>query len=379
MKVRIEIDTMTFVRFWVVVIGFALVALLVYGARQGLILLGTALFLALALNGPVSRLARHLPGKSRVGSTAIAYFVVVILLGAFLFLAVPPIVQQTAKFAQTVPALVDNATRSWHSVNDVINQYHLRPQVDQAISSLKDNATHWASNVGTIALDGVGSFFNFLTSLLLVLVLSFLMLVEGPAWMERFWGLYTDSRRRDRHHKTLSQMANIVAGFVTGQLTVSALDGLFAGLAVFVISLFSPIIPSSLALATAAIMFVMSLIPLFGAMVGAVIVCLLLGFNSVGAAVAFAIYFFVYQQLENNFISPTIQSRKLELSPLLVLAAVTVGIYMFGIAGAIISIPIAGCAKVLLEEYLARARDERTENTKKHPIHKFVGKLKDET
>lgn len=375
MKARIDIDTMTFVRFWLVVIGFAMIALLIYGARQGLILVGTALFLALALNGPVSRLARYLPGKSRVGSTAIAYLVVVALVGAFLFLAVPPIIQQTARFAQTVPTLVDNATRSWHSVDNLINQYHLRPQVDQALSSFKSNATRWASSAGSNAISGIGSFFGFITSLLLVLVLSFLMLVEGPTWMDRFWALYTDPKRRDHHRKTVGRMANIVAGFVTGQLMVSALDGLFAGLAVFIITLFVPSIPADLAIATAAIMFIMSLIPLFGAMVGAIIVCLLLGFNSIGAAIVYAIYFLVYQQLENNFISPAIQSRKLELSPLLVLAAVTIGIYMFGIAGAIISIPIAGCAKVLLEEYLAKAHEERLEYEKLHPLHRLTKKI----
>lgn len=375
MKVRIEIDTRTFVRFWLVVIGFALAALMIYSARTGLIIIGTALFLALALNGPVSRLSRHLPGKSRFVSTAISYLAVVIFLGAFLFLAVPPIVQQTAKFAQTVPELVENATTSWHSLDRLITDYHLRPQVDQALDSLRDNASKVASNAGNYLVSGVGSVFGFFTSLFLVLVLSFFMLLEGPEWMRRIWRLYQDKEQMEHHRKTITRMGNVVSGYVTGQLTVSALDGFFAGIAVFIISLFVPVIPSNLAVATAAIMFVFSLIPMFGAIIGAVLVCLLLGFNAWLAALIYAIYFVIYQQLENNLISPAIQSKRLELSPLLVLAAVTVGIYVFGIAGAIISIPVAGCLRVLLEEYLTYVRHERDKQDT--PVARLVKKVKD--
>ena len=59
MKVRLDIDTRTFVRFWLVVFGFAAAIFIIYSARTGLIILGSSLFLALALNNPVSRLARH--------------------------------------------------------------------------------------------------------------------------------------------------------------------------------------------------------------------------------------------------------------------------------------------------------------------------------
>lgn len=272
MKVKVQVDTQTFVRFWLVVIGFLLAGVMIYSARDGLIILGTAFFLALALNGPVSRLAKYLPGKSRIGSTAIAYLLVVVFLGAFLFLAVPPIVEQTAKFVQTVPGLVDKTTKSWHALDKAIDSYNLRPQVDQALNAIKDNATKWASNVGTNLLSGIGSVFGFLTSLFLVLVLSFLMLVEGPEWMKRLWSLYRDKSRMEHHRNTLTRMGNVVSGYVTGQLTVSALDGFFAGLMVFITSLFIHEVPSNLAVATAALMFIFSMIPMFGALIGSVLV-----------------------------------------------------------------------------------------------------------
>ena len=84
-------------------------------------------------------------------------------------------------------------------------------------------------------------------------------------------------------------------------------------------------------------------------------------------------FFIVYQQVENNFISPHIQAKKIELSALAVLASVTIGIYVFGVVGGIIAIPIAGCVRVLLEYYLAKARDKREQSKK--PLAKLVKKL----
>lgn len=147
-------------------------------------------------------------------------------------------------------------------------------------------------------------------------------------------------------------MKLVVSSYVSGQLTVSGIGSFAAGATVFILSLFIPEVPGNLALPTIAICFILSLIPMFGATIAGIIVSLLLFFNSIPAAAIFAVYFIIYQQIENNIISPRIQSKRIELSPLIILSAVTAGLYIFGIAGGIISIPIAGCVKVLVESYL---------------------------
>jgi predicted PurR-regulated permease PerM len=376
MKLKIDIDTSTFVRFWLVVIGFAFAILAIYSARTALILIGVAFFLALALNAPVSYLAKYLPGKSRVGGTAIAYVIVVALLGAFAFLVVPPIVEQTAKFAETVPALVDTATTQWKGFGTIVEKYNLQSQVDTAVASIKSNATGWAASAGQNVLSGLGSLLSLIVSSFLILVLSFLMLVEGPMWLRRIWGVYNDHDRMERHKRLTGRMYNVVTGYVTGQLTVSAIGAALAGVTVFILSLIFNV-PANLALPTVAIAFTLSLIPMFGSTIAGVLISLLLIFNDVGAGIAFVIYFVLYQQIENNFISPTIQSKKVELSALAVLVSVTIGLYVFGLAGGIISIPIAGCLKVLLDEYLARAKDKREDSEK--PLAKLVKKLHGES
>lgn len=373
MKVRIEIDTKTFVRFWLVVIGFAFVILALYSARTALTIIGVALFLALALNGPVSMIARRLPDRSRVLGTALAFTVVVATLAAVIFLVIPPIAQQTSRFIDSAPQLVETVSKQWHGLGSLIEKYHIQPQVDQAVKAIQSDATRWATDFGKNFISGIGSAFSMFAATLLVLVLTFLMLIEGPSWLKRLWGLYTNIDRMVNHQKLVRRMHAVVSGYITGQLTVSGIGSLCAGATVFVMSIFIAQVPTNLALPTIAIAFTLSLIPMFGATIAGVLISILLAFNSITAGIIFAIYFLIYQQVENNYISPTIQSKRIELTPLAVLCAVTIGLYVFGVAGGIISIPIAGCIKVLVEDYLERSKTSREKSEK--PLSKLVKKL----
>ncbi len=376
MKVRIDIDTRTFIRFGLVIIGFAVAALAVYSARTALIIIGTAFFLAMALNAPVSALAKRLPSKSRVGATAISYLVVVAILAGVVAFVIPPIVEQTAKFMQTLPALSETVTTQWGALNHFIDDHNLDEQLASALNSIKDSAASWAAGLGQGVVNGVGSFFGFLAAALLVFVLTFLMLVEGPEWRKRWFTVYQDQDRMERHKRLADRMYNVVTGYVTGQLTVSAIGASASALTVFILSFVFPEIPANLALPAAAITFVLSLIPMFGATIAGVIISLLLAFNAIPAGIIFAIFFTVYQQIENNFVAPHVQAKTIDLSALAVLVAATIGIYVFGVVGGIIAIPIAGCIRVLIEEYLAKAKVQRAESRK--PLAKLIKKVENE-
>jgi predicted PurR-regulated permease PerM len=184
------------------------------------------------------------------------------------------------------------------------------------------------------------------------------MLVEGPSWLKRLWNNYDNRERMEYHRKLLGRMYNVVTSYITGQLAVSAIAGSVAGVSVFVLSMIFNI-PTDLAIPAAVIIFILSLIPLFGEMIGNVLVGIILALNSVTAAIVFVIFFLIYQQLEANYISPKIQSKRIDLSPLVILLSVTVGIYLFGILGGIVSIPTAGCIKVISEDYFASERKKR--------------------
>ena len=164
-------------------------------------------------------------------------------------------------------------------------------------------------------------------------------------------------------------MYNGVNGYVVGNWTVSAIGSTMMGLFVFILS-FVFNVPGNLAIPAAAVYFILSLVPMFGSTIAATIIGLLLLLNDPAAAIVFIIGFIIYQQIENNFIAPTIQSRKMELTALWILAAVTIGLYVFGIAGGIISIPIAGILKVLFDDYIGYAKKKRMKSEK--PLTKLV-------
>lgn len=377
MKLHIEIDTRTFVRFWLVVIGFIFVIYLLYLSRSALVILASAAFLAVALSGPVNFISKHIPGRSRVGATALAFLAVVLFLSAFLFVVVPPVVQQTLKLASSAPQLVQSATEQSVGIRNFIDEYQLQPQIDIALDDIKQQSSSWLSNFSSGVIAQVGSFFSLLGAIVLTLVLTFLMLIEGPQWMQRIWRLYDDKDKMQAHRSIVSRMQRVVAGYVSGQLTVSGIGALATGLIVFCISMFDGAVDSNLAPPAIAIAFVLSLIPMFGATIGGTLIALLLLINSIPAGIIFAIFFIVYQQIENNYISPKIQSKYLKLSPLVVLGSVTVGLFLFGLAGGIISIPIAGIIKVLIEEYVAHSKKKRERSAQ--PMQKLVDKLKGES
>lgn len=374
MKVKIEIDTKTFVRFWLVVIGFAAVILALYTARTALILVGVALFLALALNGPVAKLAGKLPNRNRVLSTAIAFLLIIVLVGAIIFLVLPPIFEQTRKAIENAPAILDSMSNQWRGIGALIDKYNIQPQVDSIVDSAKQSTDAFVAGLGHGLIEGVSSAVSILVSTIIVLVMTFFMLVEGPMWSDRIWKLYSDRKRMAHHRELVYKMIATISGYVTAQLTVAAIGAVVAGLSVYIMSLFLREIPSTLALATVGVTFVVTLIPMFGAAIAGIIISLLLAVNHVIAAVIFFIFFLAYQQFENSVLAPLIQGRRIDLSPLVVLVAVTIGVYIGGVAGAIVSIPVAGSCKVLLEDYIERKKNQQKIDDK--PINRLIKKLK---
>jgi predicted PurR-regulated permease PerM len=97
---------------------------------------------------------------------------------------------------------------------------------------------------------------------------------------------------------------------------------------------------------------VFDLIPLAGATIGAIVVILVaLAANGVGAAVILAVFFVVYQQVENHLIQPLVYGRTVQLSPLAVLVSVLIGAELAGVLGALAAIPVAGALQVVAVEW----------------------------
>lgn len=371
MKVKIDVDTQTFVRLGLVILGFVVAIYLLTKLQAPLTIIGMALFLALALNPPVTKLARRMPGKSRVGATAVAYLLVVFTLSMTVVLIAPPVVQQSSRFAETIPGLIDNLSGQRSSFDAFLAEYGLQESFEQGINDVKTKAASIAANLGNLLVGGVGSFFSGAVTILITFVLAFLMLIEGPMWLNRIWGLYRDPESLERHRDVARKMYKVVTGYVNGQIIVAAIAAVSTLATILILSTVFDM-PANLALPLAAVIFISGLIPMFGATIGAVMVGFVLLLNSPLAALVFVIYFIIYQQIENNFISPAIQAKTVELSALAILVAIVIGIHLFGIIGGVVSIPIAGMIRVAVQEYLSDARHERSKKRSKNPLRRLV-------
>jgi len=74
-------------------------------------------------------------------------------------------------------------------------------------------------------------------------------------------------------------------------------------------------------------------------------------------AVIVAVFFVVYQQIENHVLQPLIYGRTVQLSPLAVLVAVLIGAELAGVLGALAAIPIAGSLQAVGREVLEYRRE----------------------
>ena len=81
-------------------------------------------------------------------------------------------------------------------------------------------------------------------------------------------------------------------------------------------------------------------------------------FTSVQAGVILAVWYLVYQQLENYLLYPRIMQRSVDVSPAATVVAVLVGGSLLGVLGALLAIPIAAAVQLVLNEVVAPKQDQ---------------------
>jgi predicted PurR-regulated permease PerM len=343
---EITISNKTIVR----IIGIAILAYIGIRLLDNLVhpltLIFVSAFLATALNPVVTKVAAKLKSKSRTRATALAYVGVVSVLIAFFALFVPPLVRQTADFVSDIPQTLSELEEDEGFIGDMVRRYNLEEQISEF-------ANNWSSDftsLGNDAVSLVSRIVSNIVSIVTVLILTFMMLIEGPRMLKAFWKVYPKNRRAHAQ-KMVKKIYGVVTKYVVGQIFVAGLGALFAITALFIASAIfgvSGINPVALG----GIVFFFSLIPTIGTIIGSSLVVLFSLFASVPLAVLMLIYFIVYQQIENATIQPIIQSRGIELTPMLVFIAAIIGISLAGPLGAFVAIPVAGSIKVFVDDYL---------------------------
>ena len=342
-EVEFTISNRTILRVVIAAILAVIFFAAVKRSVHSLTLIGVALFLSLALDAPVHWLADHLPGPvkgSRSFATGVSIVIVLALLGAFLWAIVPPLVQQTSDFLRAVPGLVDQVRDQNSSLGTFVRNHHMEGEVAKLSGQLSSRV----DNIGGAAVSTVGRIGSSLFSTFAVIALTVMMLAEAPRW-GRIADQLIPNRHNARARRLARDMQRVVRGYVNGQVLLAAIASLLIVPMLFILHISNP-------LALMVIVFVCGLIPMVGHTIGAIIVTTVALFHSVTAAVIILAYYILYQQIENYVVQPRIQANATNMSALLVFMSVLLGANFGGLLGALVAIPVMGCIRVTVLDYL---------------------------
>lgn len=316
-------------------------ALAVADARQVLILILIAAFVAVGLEPAVEWLERH---RVRRGfAVLIVVLAALAFLGGFLAAIAPPIAHQSSQLVKEAPTYLQKLDHN-PTIHRLDNRYHLVAKLQQrARTGISINALGGVFGVGKAVLSAVAS-------LVTVVILTIYFLANLPG-IKRMAYRAAPRSRRARVGLLSDEMLARVGGYVLGNLATSVVAGLAAFLWLLAWGVPYPV-------ALGLLIAIFDLIPLVGATAGAVIVTLVAFFHGVVPGVATGVFFLVYQQFENYILQPRIMRRTVDVAPLVTILSALVGAALLGILGALIAVPIAAGIQLLLVEVVYPHQDE---------------------
>ena len=325
--------------------GFLLLLYITWISRQVLTWIVVAIFLTLALNPAVEAFERR--GLRRGIATALTSMLALgVMIGAG-SLFIPTLVNEATGFADELPEYVNDVSEGRGPLGELVERYEIDERVRDAVQGGDASSVLGLSDT---ALAITQSVITFIVAVVTIAFMTFFMLLEGPRWMERFYGLLPEGSR-ETWRGIGRDIYRTVGGYVTGNLLISVIAGVSTTIVLLILD-----VPYAVALGL--LVAILDLIPLAGATLAAIIVTTVAFLTSIPAGIIVLVFMIVYQQIENHLLQPLVYSRTVQLSPLAILVAVLIGAKIAGILGALAAIPVAGTIQVLLLAWL-RARRER--------------------
>ena len=331
------------VRIVLTIVAVVLSLYVIYLLRRPLTWIFIAGFLAIALSGPVSFLQQR--GLRRGLSVALVY-VGVILIPMMIFAAlVPPIVEEGNNLAQSLPQYARDLSEFVQQnarLRQLEADYDITGKLEEQAAALPSRLGDAAGVLSDIGVTIVNSLFAGIT----ILVLSAFLINSGRGWLDLWADRYPPDH--SRWLKTLyDRIGATVGNYVAGALLQATVAGVLSWLVLEILG-----VPYALPLAV--VIFLIDLVPLVGATLGAIIVGVVTVFNDFPAdTIIWAIWSIIYQQVENTVIQPRIQARAVAVHPFVVLVSVLFGSTLFGVLGALLAIPVAAAIQISIREYLA--------------------------
>ncbi|MCT9930821.1 AI-2E family transporter [Planotetraspora sp. A-T 1434] len=308
---------------------------LVISARDVLVLIGLALFLAIGLNPAVEWLVRK--GLPRWAAVSVIIVTTLALVGGFLALAIPALVEQGSQFAAQLPEYA-RSMQDHHSLLGSLNErFHLQQRLTE-LTSGGGTGISLATGIlgaGRIVLSTAAAFF-------VVCVLMVYFLADLPRITKTLYRCVPYSRRA-RVTLITDEILTKVGAYVLGNLITSVI----AGVATFVwLEIFG--VPYAVLLGI--FVALVDLIPVVGSSIGGLIVCLVALTVSVPVALATLGFYVAYRFVEDYLIVPKVMGKAVEVPGVVTVLAVLIGGTLLGMIGALIAIPVAAAVRLFLRE-----------------------------
>lgn len=326
--------------FWIGLLGGLglavayLVATSIASARGVLLLIALAFFIAIGLEPVVTLLTRHrLPRWLAVVIVSLGSLAI---LGGFLAIAIPPLVDQGNKLINQAPHYLQTLNDRNSFLGHLNKQYHL-------VSHLKSALSKGGVSSVTSGVLGAGQVVvSVVTGIVIVVALTLYFLADMPRVTQTIYRLLPRSRRA-RGGLLIDELFARVGGYFLGNILTSVIAGV--GTLVWLVIFGVPY-----ALLLSVFVALMDLIPIVGSTIAGLVVSLVALTVSLPVAIATAAFYIVYRNAEDYLITPKVMNRTVDIPGLATVIAVLVGAALLGIIGALLAIPVAAGIKLTLDQ-----------------------------
>lgn len=297
-----------------------------------LVIIGVALFIAIGLNPIIVYLVNR--GLSRGAAAAVVTAGFVLVIAAFIAIAIPPISHEVQSLVTNYPRYKRELISGHGWAGRLSVKLHLTDYL-KGKSKLKIPVSGGALGAGKEILTiGVG------TVSLVVLTIYFLVALPG---VTRLWLSLIPNSRRERVRLMTDEVFDRVGGFMLGNLLTSAV----AGIGTYIwLTAFG--VPYALLLGLFVALF--DLIPMVGSTIAGIVVSLVALTKGLPVGIATAAFYVIYRLLEDYLLNPRVMKHTVKISPGLTIIATLIGGTLLGLIGALIAIPVAATIHLLLEE-----------------------------
>jgi predicted PurR-regulated permease PerM len=311
-------------------------------ARQAVLWVFIALFLAIVLQTPVNWLEARWHMKRGNAATIVVLGLVTFLLGLG-YLLVSPFVGAVRDLIEDLPTIVERIRAS-----ELFQRLDERTDIGQKLQERAESlASDLPSKLGD-AFEVGGRIFGFGLGAITIVFMTLFLVIDLPN-LSRSLHSVLFPKESSRLTVLEERVTRTIGRYALGALVIAGIAGTVQGSAARLLG-----VPFALALGIIA--GLLGLIPQLGATLAAVLLSLVALTQGVPQALAMLVICIVYQQVENYVLQPTIQGRAADISGFFVIASVIVGAALLGVVGAIIAVPLTASVQIVIRELTAERR-----------------------